>query len=120
MATARGGACQSRETLGGEYFRSVELSYGHPDDVVSGEGARLYGGRFVKPGVRAVFGSADELTAVHEVTARRRRLVGRLETRLADYPRITYVIAIRLAIGIDLTLMDSEVDALLPACPIAS
>jgi hypothetical protein len=43
-----------------EYFRSVELSYAHPDDVISGEGTRLYGGRFVKPGVRAVYGSADE------------------------------------------------------------
>ncbi|MDO8678043.1 MAG: hypothetical protein Q7R30_05705 [Acidobacteriota bacterium] len=26
--------------LEGEFFRSVELAYAHPDDVVSGEGTR--------------------------------------------------------------------------------
>ena len=34
--------------LEGEFFRSVELAYAHPDDVVSGEGTRSYGGRFVR------------------------------------------------------------------------
>lgn len=26
--------------LEGQFFRSVELAYGHPDDVISGEGTR--------------------------------------------------------------------------------
>jgi hypothetical protein len=30
--------------LDGEFFRSVELAYGHPDDVIRGEGTRLHGG----------------------------------------------------------------------------
>ena len=49
--------------LEGEFFRSVELAYAHPDDVVSGEGTRSHGGRFVRPGLRAVYGSVDEETA---------------------------------------------------------
>jgi hypothetical protein len=28
--------------LEGEFFRSVELAYGHPDDVISSEGTRTY------------------------------------------------------------------------------
>jgi RES domain-containing protein len=47
--------------LEGQFFRSVELAYGHPDDVISGEGTRTYGGRFVKPGTRAVYGSRNPL-----------------------------------------------------------
>lgn len=76
-----------------EYFRSVEVSYAHPDDVVSGEGTRLYGGRFVRPGVRAVYGSADEHTAIREVAARKERLAGASGIPMTDYPRITYVVA---------------------------
>jgi RES domain-containing protein len=63
--------------LDGEFFRSVELAHGHPDDVISGEGTRLYGGRFAKPGSRAVDGSADEETAFRESAARISRLAGR-------------------------------------------
>lgn len=102
--------------LAGEYLRSVELSYGYPDDVISGEGTRLYGGRFVRPGLRAVYGSADEHTAIREAAARQQRLAGRAGTSLADYPRITYVIAVKLALSVDLTFSDRDVEALLPAC----
>ena len=102
--------------LEGEYYRSVELSYAHPDDVISGEGTRLYGGRFVRPGVRAVYGSADEHTAIREAAARKQRLAGGAGTRLADYPRITHVIAVELALSVDLTFSDSDIEALLPAC----
>ena len=58
----------------GEFFRSVELAYAHPDGVVSGEGTRSYGGRFVRPGIRAVYGSIDEGTAFRESDARVNRL----------------------------------------------
>jgi RES domain-containing protein len=50
---------EAASPLTGEFFRSVEIAYAHPDDVVSGEGTRLYGGRFVKSGMRAVYGSAE-------------------------------------------------------------
>jgi RES domain-containing protein len=62
------------------FFRSVELAYGHPYDVISGEGTRLYGGRFVEPGTRAVYGSADEETALKEFAARLSRLARRVAT----------------------------------------
>jgi RES domain-containing protein len=90
--------------LEGQFFRSVELAYGHPDDVISGEGTRTYGGRFVKPGSRAVYGSADEHTAFKESAARLSRLAGRGGTRFTAYPRITYVIAVRVATLVDLTV----------------
>jgi RES domain-containing protein len=89
--------------LEGQFFRSVELAYGHPDDVISGEGTRLYGGRFVKPGSRAVYGSADEETAFKESAARLSRLAGRGGAPFTAYPRITYVIAVRVATLVDLT-----------------
>jgi RES domain-containing protein len=83
--------------LNGDFFRSVELAYGHPDNVISGEGTRLHGGRFAKPGTRAVYGSADEETAFKESGARLSRLAGRGVTRFIAYPRITYVIAVTVA-----------------------
>jgi RES domain-containing protein len=97
------------------FFRSVELAYGHPDDVISGEGTRTYGGRFVKPGSRAVYGSADEQTAFKESAARLSRLAGRGVTRFTTYPRITYVIAVRVATLVDLTVARVP-RALLTAC----
>ena len=102
--------------LEGEYFRSVERSYAHPDDVISGDGTRVYGGRFVRPGVRAVYASADEHTAIREAAARKERLEGRSGIPLADYPRTTYVIAVKLAVQIDLTISDNDAEAVLPAC----
>jgi RES domain-containing protein len=90
--------------LEGQFFRSVEIAYGHPDDVISGQGTRMYGGRFVKPGSRAVYGSADEETAFKESAARLSRLAGRAGARFTAHPRITYVIAVRVATLVDLTV----------------
>jgi RES domain-containing protein len=89
------GLVEQASPLERRFFRSVELAYGHPDDVISGEGTRLYGGRFVKPGLRAVYGSADEETALKESAARMNRLAGRGGARITAYPRITYVISVR-------------------------
>ena len=63
--------------LQGEFFRSVAFKYFHPDDVISGEGTRLHGGRFVPLGVRAVYASCDEETAMREVAKRKTALGGR-------------------------------------------
>jgi RES domain-containing protein len=90
--------------LEGQFFRSVELAYGHPDDVISGEGTRTYGGRFVKPGSRAVYGSADEETAFKESRARMNRLAGGGGARMTAYPRIAYVISVRVAAFVALTV----------------
>lgn len=102
--------------LEGEFFRSVELAYAHPDDVVSGEGTRLYGGRFVRPGLRAVYGSVDEETAFRESAARMNRLAGRGGARVIGYPRITYVIGVKAATHVELTTTHADAAAIVPAC----
>jgi len=102
--------------LEGEFFRSVELAYAHPDDVVSGEGTRSYGGRFVRPGLRAVYGSVDEETALRESAARVKRLAGRGGAPLTSYPRITYVIAVEIAAHVVLSEAHPDAAAILPAC----
>jgi RES domain-containing protein len=81
--------CASAAPFDDSCFRSVELAWAHPDDVISGEGTRLKGGRFAAKGTRAVYGSLDEETAAREVTARKARLGGRAIISLKDYPRPT-------------------------------
>ena len=102
--------------LEGEFFRSVELAYAHPDDVVSGEGTQSYGGRFVRPGFRAVYGSVDEEAAFRESAARMNRLAGRGGARVVGYPRITYVIGVKAASHVSLTTTHPDAAAILPAC----
>jgi RES domain-containing protein len=63
-------------------------------DVISGEGTRKHRGRFVPVGVRAVYASADEETAIREVTARKKALSGRKQIPLGEYPRMTYVLSV--------------------------
>ena len=65
-------------------FRSVELAWAHPDDVISGEGSKAKGGRFAAKGTRAVYASLDEETATEEVTARKTR--SELIARYASLP----------------------------------
>jgi len=80
--------------LQGDFFRSVAFKYFHPDDVISGEGTRQYGGRFAPVGVKAVYASFDEETAMREVTARKSALGGRRQIVIGDYPRMTYVLSV--------------------------
>ena len=80
--------------LKGDFFRSVAFHYFHPDDVISGEGTRLNGGRFVPVGVKAVFASLDEQTALREVTTRKSALGGRNQINVGEYPRMTYVLSV--------------------------
>ena len=61
----------SAAPLRGDFFRSVAFHYFHPDDVVSGEGTRLNGGRFAPVGVKAVYASFEEETATREVNVRK-------------------------------------------------
>jgi RES domain-containing protein len=95
-------ACRDTSPLDGDFFRSVEIRHAHPDDVISGEGAKQYGGRFARPGIRAVYLSCDEETATREVTARKERLRGRSQITLKDYPRVIYVVHVKLSRCVDL------------------
>ena len=80
--------------LQGDFFRSVAFRYFHPDDLISGEGTRLHGGRFAPIGVAAVYASVDEETALREVTVRKSALGGRNQINIGDYPRMTYVLTV--------------------------
>ncbi len=89
-------------SLRGDFFRSVAFRYFHPDDVISGEVTRLHGGRFVPVGVRAVYASLDEETALREVTNRKRALGGRSQIGVGEYPRMTYVLSVSTNRNLDL------------------
>jgi len=89
-------------SLQGDFFRSVAFRHFHPDDVISGEGTRLHGGRFVPVGVRAVYASLEEETALREVTTRKSALGGRTQISVGEYPRMTYVISVAMNRNLDL------------------
>ena len=89
-------------SLQGDFFRSVAFRYFHPDDVISGEGTRLHGGRFVPIGVRAVYASLEEETALREVTSRKTALGGRSLITVGEYPRMTYVLSVATTRNLDL------------------
>jgi RES domain-containing protein len=89
-----------REKVEGEFYREVELRWGHPDDVVSGEGTLSSGGRFARRGRRAVYASLSEQTALAEYQA---ALMRGFEGRtVSSVPHITYPILIRAESAIDL------------------
>ena len=69
-----------------ETFPFGSLSVFSSDDVISGTGTYVHGGRFVPPGVRAVYASIDKETALREVTARKKTLAGRKQLRSANIP----------------------------------
>ena len=70
----------------------------------------------MRPGLRAVYGSVDEETAFREAAARVNRLAGRGGARVVSYPRITYVIAVKIAAHVALTEAHADAAAILPAC----
>lgn len=89
-------------SLKGDFFRSVAFRYFHPDDVISGDGTGLHGGRFVPLGVRAVYASLEEGTALREVTSRKSALGGRSQISVGEYPRMTYVLSVATNRNLDL------------------
>jgi hypothetical protein len=89
-------------SLHGDFFRSVAFRYFHPDDVISGEGTRLSGGRFVPVGMRAVYASLEEETALREVTTRKSSLSGRRQISVGEYPRMTYILSVATNRNLDL------------------
>jgi hypothetical protein len=63
---------------------------------------RLHGGRFVPIGVRAVYASLEEETALREVTTRKNALGGRSLISVGEYPRMTYVLSVATNRNLDL------------------
>lgn len=52
--------------LDGAAFRSAGVKYANEGDLISGNGASYNGGRWNPPGIRAIYGSLDPVTAVKE------------------------------------------------------
>jgi RES domain-containing protein len=66
------------------------VRYMDPVDVLSGAGARAYGGRFAPVGTRAVY--LPDSGASKEVTARKSRLGGVGQISTDKYPRVVYAV----------------------------
>ena len=99
----------SRATpLKGLYFRSVEYRYMDPEDVLSGAGTQVYGGRFAVVGTRAVYLSGTDSGASKEVTARKARLGGAAQISTSKYPRVVYTVAVSLDRALDLSDLNSS------------
>jgi len=84
--------------LAGQYFRSVEYRFMDPAEVLSGAGAKKYGGRFAPVGTRAVYLSESDAGASGEVLARKLRLGGQAQISLEKYPRIVFAVAVSLTV----------------------
>jgi len=88
--------------LAGQYFRSVEYRFMDPTEVLSGAGAKKYGGRFAPVRTRAVYLSESDAGASDEVLARKLRLGGQAQISLEKYPRIVFAVAVSLSRVVDL------------------
>jgi RES domain-containing protein len=88
----------------GVTFRSVALEFAKPDQLVSGEGSRIYGGRWNAPGsFPAVYSSTKPGIAADEAF----HLAANFELSPDDIkPRVTCGIEWRLSSVIDLTATD--------------
>lgn len=73
-----------------------------PAEVLSGAGARKYGGRFVPVGTRAVYLSESDAGASGEVLTRKLRLGGQAQISLEKYPRVVFAVAVSLSRVVDL------------------
>jgi RES domain-containing protein len=94
--------------LKGLFFRSVEYRYMDPLDVLSGAGARVYGGRFARVGTRAVYLSVTDSGASKEVTARKSRLGGVGQISIDKYPRVVFAVAVDLKKALSLSALGSS------------
>jgi hypothetical protein len=70
--------------------------------LISGEGTRLYGGRFVPVGVSAVYASLERRPALREVTIRKSALGGRGQIGGGEYRPMTYVLSVATNRNLDL------------------
>ena len=68
-------------------------------------------------GVRAVYASLEEETALREVTTRKNSLGGRSQIAVGEYPRITYVLSVATTRNLDLAArLPSELAKVVRLC----
>ena len=89
---------KSARPLKGVFYRSVEYRFMNPDEVLSGRGAELYGGRFAEVGVKAVYLAESDAVASNEVLARKKRLGGLSQITIDKYPRIVFAVDVDLQV----------------------
>lgn len=91
---------RTAKPINSQFFREVELKWGHPDDVVSGEGTFLHGNRFVPQGIHAIYASLTEETALQEYNYGQASVFGRFLKPKAAH--ITYPIDVKAERSVDL------------------
>jgi RES domain-containing protein len=100
----------------GMFFRFQTIDFPIPKDVLSGEGSYKRGGRWNRPGIAAVYGSANDVTALEESKANDRyyglvtktpRLVVAIEAQLVGVLDLTTV-GIRRSLGVTLNELAGE------------
>lgn len=93
--------CLSRAvSLNSSAIRSVGVRYANESDLLSGEGAAYYGGRWNPPGIRAIYASLDPVTATKECYQEFARY-GFRESEIR--PRVFVGIKLKLNCLLDLT-----------------
>jgi RES domain-containing protein len=83
-----------------EVCRTSRPRYASARRLLSGAGARRWGGRWNPPGVAAVYGSLDEATALAEMQQRHKRVVF---SRKKVMPQLFVALHVRLRCVLDLT-----------------
>ena len=68
----------------------------NPEEVLSGRGTQLHGGRFARVGTRAVHLADSDRAASNEVLARKKRLGDQAQITLDKYPRIVFGVDVSL------------------------
>ncbi len=68
-------------------------------------------------GVRAVYASLEDETALREVTSRKNALGGRSQISVGEYPRMTYVLSVATNRNLDLAMtLPSELASVVRRC----
>lgn len=109
---------QKSQSIRTRAFRSVGVRYANEVDIVSGEGASYYGGRWNPAGVKAIYMSLDPVTAVNEcysvflrygfsAGAIKLRVIAGINTQLERVLNLTEK-SIRRSIGITLATILRE------------
>jgi RES domain-containing protein len=84
----------------GVMVRSASTLYASKENFLSGNGAAKVGGRWNRPGIRAVYASLDIMTATHEAY---QNFIDAGFSLLAIRPRVTAGTATKLGLVLDLT-----------------
>jgi RES domain-containing protein len=103
-------------TWSGTFFRFQTVDFPAPKEVLSGEGARIRGGRWNPPGTATLYGSITDTAALEECKANDRyygvdtkspRLLVAIETRLTRVLDLTSPIC-RKSLDLTLTQLAAE------------